>query len=72
MNIDLAFNLQQMSVFFSSLKPPDRPGPHSGHVQWVMDNVSPGVNRPRREADQSNPPSTEVRNAWYNAIPICL
>jgi hypothetical protein len=39
-------------------------------IQWVSGAFFLGVNRPRREADHSPPPSVEVRNAWsYTSSP---
>jgi len=33
-------------------------------IQWVPASLSPGIKRPKREADQSPSPSAEVKNAW--------
>ena len=32
-----------------------------------MDHLSPEVNRPRREADHTIPPSVEAKSAWRNS-----
>jgi hypothetical protein len=38
--------------------------------QWVPGSLSPEIKRPKREADNSHPPSTEVKNAWnYTSTP---
>jgi hypothetical protein len=38
-------------------------------IQWVLDALSLGVKRPRRETGHSFPPSAEVKNAWsYTSI----
>jgi len=38
-----------------------------------MGAVSPGVKRPRREADHSPPSNAEVKNSWnYTSTPIRL
>jgi hypothetical protein len=33
-------------------------------MQWVLGVVFQGIRKPRREADHSFPPSTEVKNEW--------
>jgi hypothetical protein len=33
-------------------------------IQWVPGDLSPGVKRPGRVADQSFPSSSEVKNTW--------
>jgi hypothetical protein len=39
-------------------------------IQWVLENLSRRVKRPRREADHSPPSSAEVTNAWsYTSAP---
>jgi hypothetical protein len=39
-------------------------------IQWVPAVLSPGVKRPRREADHSPATSAEVKNAWsYTSTP---
>jgi len=44
------------------------PRPALGHtqppVQWVSEALTPGVERPGREADNSSPFCVEVKNAW--------
>ena len=55
---------------FCLLKPPDTSGTHPVHIQWVMDHVSPGINRPGPEADHSNPPSAEATNVWHNTFTL--
>jgi hypothetical protein len=37
-------------------------GPTQSPLQWVLGALSPGVKRPRREADHSLPTSAEVKN----------
>jgi len=46
-------------------------GPTQSPIQWVPPGaISPGVKRPRREADHSFPSSSEVKNAWsYTSTP---
>lgn len=34
------------------------------YIYWISTPVSPGVQRPKREADHSLPFSTEVQNKW--------
>jgi hypothetical protein len=38
--------------------------PPPAPIQWVTGVLSPGVQRPRREADHSPQFSTEVKNKW--------
>jgi hypothetical protein len=39
-------------------------------IQWVLGALSPGVKRPRREADHSPPASFEVKKIWiYTSTP---
>jgi hypothetical protein len=39
-------------------------------IQWVPGALSLGVEQPEREADQSSPSSSEVKNAWsYTSTP---
>jgi hypothetical protein len=39
-------------------------------IQWIPGALSPGVKRPRREADHSPPTSTEVKKTWvYTSTP---
>jgi hypothetical protein len=47
------------------------PGPTRPPIQWVKwGALSPGVKRPRREADHSSPTSADVRNTWiYTSTP---
>jgi hypothetical protein len=33
-------------------------------IPWILRIVSLGVKRPEREADESPPPSAEVKNEW--------
>jgi hypothetical protein len=45
-------------------------GPTQPPIQRVPWALSPGVKRPRREADHSPPSSSEVKNAWsYTSTP---
>jgi hypothetical protein len=45
-------------------------GPTLPPIQWVPGDLSPGVNRPGREADHSPPTSAEVKNKWiYTSTP---
>jgi hypothetical protein len=45
-------------------------GPTHPAIQWVREAVSPGVNRPGREAYHSSPSSSEVKNACtYTVTP---
>jgi hypothetical protein len=47
--------------------------PSQPPVQWIQENLSPGIKRPVCEADKSPPSSTEVKNAWsYTSTPLCL
>jgi len=47
-----------------ALRPSQLPTP------WVPGALSLRVNRPRREAEHSPPPSTEFKNAWsYTSTP---
>jgi hypothetical protein len=39
-------------------------GPIQPHIQWVPETLSPGENRPGREAERSPPSTAEVKNAW--------
>jgi hypothetical protein len=39
-------------------------GPTEPPIQWVMVALSPGVNRPGREAEHSPPSSAEVKKTW--------
>jgi hypothetical protein len=44
-----------------------------GSTQWVPGALSPGVERPGREADHSLPTSAEVKKMWiYTSTPIRL
>jgi hypothetical protein len=48
-------------------------GPTQPPIQWVPGALSPGIKRPDREADHSDPSSAEVKNAWsYGAIRGCI
>jgi hypothetical protein len=49
-------------------------GPTQPPIQWVLGSLSPGVKRPRHEADHSPSTSAGVKNAWsYTSTPpICL
>jgi hypothetical protein len=39
-------------------------------IQWIMGVLSPGIKRPRREADHSPPTSAEVKKTWvYTSTP---
>jgi hypothetical protein len=42
-------------------------GAHQPHIQWALEDLSPGVKRPGREADHPFPSSAEVNNG--GAIP---
>jgi hypothetical protein len=45
-------------------------GPTRPPIQWVQGVISPGVKRPRREADHSSPASTKVKKIWiYTSTP---
>jgi hypothetical protein len=45
-------------------------GPTQRPIQWVPGAFSPGVKRPRREADYSHPSSAEVKKTWiYTSTP---
>jgi hypothetical protein len=59
--------------FFFSLQRPNRLwGPTQPPMQWVRwwGDVSPGVKRPKREADHSHPSNAEVKNGGsYTSIP---
>jgi hypothetical protein len=39
-------------------------GPTQPPIQWVPGTLSPGVKRPRREANNSPPTSNEVKKTW--------
>jgi hypothetical protein len=39
-------------------------GPTRPPIQRILETPTLGVKRPGREADQSSPSSTEVKNAW--------
>jgi hypothetical protein len=39
-------------------------GPTQPPVRWVPGALAPAVKRQGREADNSRPPSAEVKNAW--------
>jgi hypothetical protein len=39
-------------------------GPTQPPIQQVKESLSPGVNRPEREADHLPPFSAEIKNAW--------
>jgi hypothetical protein len=39
-------------------------GPTQPPIQWVLEALSLGVKRPRREANHSPPSSAKVKNAW--------
>jgi hypothetical protein len=42
-------------------------------IQWVPGDLSPGLKRPGREADQSPPTSAEVKKTWiYISTPQCI
>jgi hypothetical protein len=57
------------SRIFSSLRCPDL-GSTQLPIQWVPGALSPGVKRPRREADHSPPTSAEVKKMWiYTSTP---
>jgi hypothetical protein len=38
-------------------------GPTMPPIQWLLGALSPGIKRPRREADYSSPSSVEFKNA---------
>jgi hypothetical protein len=45
-------------------------GPTQPPMQWVPGALSPGVKRPRREADHSPPTSTNAKKTWvYTSTP---
>jgi hypothetical protein len=47
--------------------------PTKPSVQWVWEALTPGVERPGREADHSRPSSAEFRNgAVIPPLPICF
>jgi hypothetical protein len=48
-------------IFFISTSSRPALGPTQPPIQWVPRDPSPGVNRPRREADHSPPDSAEVK-----------
>jgi hypothetical protein len=48
-------------------------GPTKPSIQWVPGTLSPGVKRPRREADQSPSSSAEVKNCGtILPLPHCI
>jgi hypothetical protein len=45
-------------------------GPTQPPIQWVPVALSPGVSRPRSEADHSPPSNAAVKNTWcYTSTP---
>jgi hypothetical protein len=60
--LDGPVSIPGMARSFSSPQRSNRPP-----MQWVTETISPGVNRPGREADHSPPSSAEVNNG--GAIP---
>jgi hypothetical protein len=45
-------------------------GPTQSPIQWVPGVLSPGVERPGREADHSPPTSAEIKKMWiYTSTP---
>jgi hypothetical protein len=58
---------------WESLSSPAALGPIRPHIQWLP-GLSPGVKRPRREADHSPTSSADVKNEWkYTSTPpTCL
>jgi hypothetical protein len=57
-------SLQRLGIFLSTTVSRSALGPTQPPIQWVPRALSPGVKRPRREADHSPPSNVEVRNAW--------
>jgi hypothetical protein len=57
-----------VTVSRPALKPTQSP------IQWVPGALTPGVNRPSREAVHSPPSGAEVKNAWGYTYtpPVCL
>jgi hypothetical protein len=53
---------QVYEIFLSSLTSEPPLGPTQPPIQWVREDLSPGVKRPGREADHSSPSSVEVKN----------
>jgi hypothetical protein len=44
--------------------------PTQSSIQWIPAAVSPGVKRPRREADHSPPTSADIKKTWvYTLLP---
>jgi hypothetical protein len=55
-------------IFSTSSRP--ALGPTQPPIQWVAGALSPGVKRPRCEADHSPPTSAEVKKMWlYTSTP---
>jgi hypothetical protein len=59
---------QGLGIFLFDTMSRPAPGPTQPPLQWVPGAVSPGINRPGREADHSPPSSTEVKRIT-GAIP---
>jgi hypothetical protein len=58
------------SRIFSSPRRALALGPTKPSIQWIPGALSPGVKRPRREADHSPPTSAEAKNMWiYTSTP---
>jgi hypothetical protein len=55
-------------IFFMSFRPV--PGTTQPPIQWVPEDLSPGVKRSEREVDHSLPTGAEVKKTWiYTSIP---
>jgi hypothetical protein len=56
--------------FFSPMSSRPALGPTQPSIQRVPGALSPGIKRPGREADHSDPTSAEVKNTWiYTSTP---
>jgi hypothetical protein len=61
---------QDLGIFLFTTASRPALGPTQPPIQWVPGALSLWVRRPGREADQSPPPSAEVKNGWsYTSTP---
>jgi pimeloyl-ACP methyl ester carboxylesterase len=65
----LGFDYRQgYGIFLSAFRP--ALGPTQSPTQWVVEAISLGVKRERREGDHLPPSSVETMNAWsYTSTP---
>jgi hypothetical protein len=55
---------QGLRIFFFTAESGPALGPTQPALQWAPRDLSLGVKRPKREADNSPPSNADIKNAW--------